>query len=93
MSDIPAASTGDSYAIVAQACAMMIQDAVAYLRGVETIANATIGVAQERLLNAAPGPDPAKAIAAAQDSVLKAIEALNNVTGVAFDTLAKLPRD
>lgn len=89
----PAPKTSDSYAIVAQACAMAIQDAVAYLRGIETIASSTIGIAQERLLNASPGPDPAKAMTAAQESIATAIEQLNSVVAAATKTLAEFPRD
>lgn len=83
----------DSYAMVAQSCAMAIQDAVGYLRNVEIVANATIGVAQERLLSGVAGPDPAKAIATAQEAVVAAIGNLETVSAAIGKVLKDFPRD
>jgi hypothetical protein len=94
MSDAPPPPEGgDSYAMVAQACAMAIQDAVAHLRNVEIVANAAIGVAQERLLSGITTPDPQKAIATAQETVTAAIQILEAVSAAAGKVLKEFPRD
>jgi len=81
----------DSYELVKQACAMAIQDAVAYLRNTELIANAVIGVASQRLLN---GDDAgaAAAIAAATGSVKSAAEALAAISTASAKTLEQFPQ-
>ncbi|MEI9886874.1 MAG: hypothetical protein WDN08_10325 [Rhizomicrobium sp.] len=83
---------GQSYALVAQACAMAVQDAVAYLRNVETVANAVIGVAQERLLAGADG-DTLKTIATAQETVSAAVRTLEEVSAAATKILLEFPRN
>ena len=77
----------DSYEIVKQACAMAIQDAVAYLRNTELIANALIGVASQRLLSGADDPGATAAIAAATASVTAAAEALAAISAASASTL------
>jgi len=81
----------DSYELVKQACAMAIQDAVAYLRNTEIIANAVIGVAGHRLLNGVDDGNAAAAISAAAASVKAAAEALATVSTVSANTLSQFP--
>jgi len=78
-------------AMVAQACAMAIQDAVAHLRNVEIVAGAAIGVAQERQLDGAWGDDPVKIIATAQETVAAAVKNLEAVSAAANRILADFP--
>jgi hypothetical protein len=80
------------YAMVEQACAMAIQDAVAYLRNTEIVAYAAIGVALE-----AAGRDPAsrdatQAVAMAQSTVAAAVKNLEDVSAAAAKTLKEFPR-
>jgi len=82
----------DSYELVKQACAMAIQDAVAYLRNTELIANAVIGVASQRLLNGDDDAGAAAAIAAATGSVKSAAEALAAISTASAKTLEQFPQ-
>jgi predicted component of type VI protein secretion system len=78
--------------VIAQACAMAVADAVAYLRNTEIIANAAIGAAMEQLL---AGPDPAEpraAIEAAQASVTAAVASLEAIGAASLQTLRSIPR-
>ena len=88
---IPAAGAGDQYDVVAQACAMAIADAVAYLRNTEIIASAVVGVAMERLVLGLDGSAALAAIEAAQNSVLAAARALDTVAQSAAHALASFP--
>ncbi len=88
----PPVDVGDSYAMVAQACALAIQDAVAHLPNVEIVANAVIGVAQERLISGTNGPDPAAAIATAQETIVAAVRTLETISATAGKILADFPR-
>jgi len=81
----------DSYEMVRQACAMAIQDAVAYLRNTELIANAVIGVASQRLLANVDEGNAAAAITAATSSVTAAAEALATISAAATKTLDQFP--
>ena len=83
--DIP---ENGSYSMVALACAMAIQDAVAYLRNTETIATSVIGVAQDVQLRASSA-DTERVIASAQAAVAAAVQNL----GAVSDTVAKVLRD
>ncbi len=82
-----------AYAMVAQACAMAVQDAVAYLRNTETIANAAIGAAIEIALNDPEDNESSKAIALAQSTVATALRNFEEVSTAAAKTLADFPRD
>ena len=85
------AGSGDQYDVVAQACAMAVADAVAYLRNIEIIATAVIGAAMQRLIG---GEDPSGALAAieaAQNSVLAAARALDTVAQSAAHALINFP--
>jgi hypothetical protein len=82
----------DSYELVKQACAMAIQDAVAYLRNTELIANAVIGVASQRLLSGEGAESAAAAIAAASASVLTAAESLGAISAASANTLKNYPQ-
>jgi hypothetical protein len=88
---IAAARLEDSYELVKQACAMAIQDAVAYLRNTELIANAVIGVAGQRLLNGDNDGGATAAIAAATASVASAAEALATISKASANTLTEFP--
>ena len=90
MADDPTPA-GTPYEMVAQACAMAIQDATAYLRNVEIIAGAVIGVAQERLLNVG-GDDPLRTIATAQETVTAATNNLAAVSAAVTKILEDFPR-
>jgi hypothetical protein len=83
--DIP---DNGSYAMVAQACAMAIQDAVAYLRNTETVATSVIGVAQDMQLRT-DNADMERVIASAQATIAAAIKNLDAVSS----TVAKILRD
>ncbi len=72
---------------------MAIQDAVAHLRNVETVAGAAIGVAQERQLNGLGDDDPVKIIATAQETVAAAVKNLEAVSAAAGKILADFPRE
>ncbi len=89
MSDAP---EGHARAMVAQACAMAIQDAVAHLRNVEIVAGAAIGIAQEWQLVGARGEDPVKIIATAQETVAAAVKNLEAVSAATGKILADFPR-
>ncbi len=89
MSDAP---EGHARAMVAQACAMAIQDAVAHLRNVEIVAGAAIGIAQEWQLVGARGEDPVKIIATAQETVAAAVKNLEAVSAATSKILADFPR-
>ena len=83
--------SGDQYEVVAQACAMAVADAVAYLRNIEIIATAVIGAAMQRIV---AGEDPSGALAAieaAQNSVLAAARALDTVAQSAAHALLNFP--
>jgi hypothetical protein len=81
------ASAGDQREVVAQACAMALADAVAYLRNTEIIATAVVGAATERLLaELDPGPAQA-AIEAAQNAVLAAARTLETISQIAASAL------
>jgi hypothetical protein len=84
----PAAVTvEDSASIIALACAMAVQDAVAYLRNTEIIASAAFGAAEARILE---DVDPAIAVAAletAQTAVLSAARALQEIGAAAAQTM------
>jgi len=82
----------DSYAMVAQACAMAVQDAVAYLRNIETVSSAVIGVAQERLLADPAAQDSLRTIATAQETVAAALKTLEDVSAAAAKILNDFPR-
>lgn len=81
-----------AYAMVAQACALAIEDAVAHLRNVEIVATAVIGVAQERLLQDVSDADSVKAIATAQETIASAVKTLEDVGAAAAKLLAEFPR-
>jgi len=87
----PADGAGDQYDVVAQACAMAIADATAYLRNAEIIATAVVGAAMERLVTGADAGGAQAAIAAAQESVLAAARTLETVAQVATRTLLDFP--
>ncbi len=70
---------------------MAIQDAVAYLRNVEIVAGAAIGVAQDRQLHGVWGDDPVKIIATAQETVAAAVKNLEAVSAAAGKILADFP--
>ena len=89
MSDAP---DGHARAMVAQACAMAIQDAVAHLRNVEIVAGAAIGVAQEWQLAGTRADDPVRIIAAAQETVAAAVKNLEAVGAAATRILAEFPQ-
>lgn len=79
-------------AMVAQACAMAIQDAVVHLRNVEIVAGAAIGVAQEWQLDGTRNGDPVKIIATAQETIAAAVKNLEAVSAAATKLLADFPR-
>jgi hypothetical protein len=82
-----------SYAMVAQACAMAIQDAVAHLRNTETICVAVTGLAQDMMMRSG-NPEPfAAVIASAQASVAAAAKNLEAVSAAASKILQDFPRD
>jgi hypothetical protein len=88
----PAHPDCDSYAMVAQACAMAVQDAVAYLRNIETVSSAVIAVAQERLLADPGAENPLRTIATAQETVAAAVKTLEAVSAAAAKILTEFPR-
>ena len=78
---------GDQREVAAQACAMAVADAAAYLRNTEIIATAVVGVATERmLLELDPAPAQA-AIEAVQNAVLAAARTLETVAQMAARAL------
>jgi hypothetical protein len=81
----------DSYELVKQACAMAIQDAVAYLRNTEIIANAVIGVASQRLLNGEGDENAVEAMTAAGATVVAAAETLAAISAASAKTLEQFP--
>ncbi|HEX4302341.1 MAG TPA: hypothetical protein VHZ78_06080 [Rhizomicrobium sp.] len=83
---------GAAYQMVSQACAMAMQDAVAYLRSMQTVSIATIGAAQSALLNDPANADQTKAIMAAQESIARAIKTLEDINGAAVKILGTFPR-
>jgi hypothetical protein len=88
-----AAGAGDQYEVVAQACAMAVADAVAYLRNTEIIASAVVGVAMERLVLGFDASAALAAIEAAQNSVLAAARTLDTVGQSAAHALLSFPGD
>ncbi|HEY1749641.1 MAG TPA: hypothetical protein VGG29_00125 [Caulobacteraceae bacterium] len=89
--DVPPTG-GDWYEVIAQACAMAVADAVAYLRNTEIIANAAIGVAMEQLLADPDLAGPRAAIEAAQASVTAAVASLEAIGAASLQTLRAIPR-
>ena len=99
MTDLAAADAPDvapldpAYAsnAVALACAMAVQDAVAYLRNTEIIASAAVGAATERIM-ADLEPEAARAaMDAALAAVSAAAAALVSVGEAAARTLRDFP--
>ncbi len=84
---------GDQYDVVAQACAMAVADATAYLRNTELIATAVIGVAMERLVVGVDTSAAMQAIEAAQSTVLAAARTLAQVAQTAAQALANFSPD
>jgi hypothetical protein len=84
---------GDQYDVVAQACAMAVSDATAYLRNTELIATAVIGVAMERLVAGVDTSAAMQAIEAAQTTVLAAARTLAQVAQTAAEALANFTPD
>ncbi len=82
---------GEQYDVVAQACAMAVADAVAYLRNTEIIASAVVGVAMERLVMGLDASAALAAIEAAQNSVLAAARTLDLVAQSAAHALLSFP--
>jgi hypothetical protein len=76
---------------IAQACAMAVADAAAYLRNTEIIANAVLGVAMEQLLTDIDPSGARAAIEAAQASVVAAAAALADISASALKTMAAIP--
>jgi hypothetical protein len=86
-------SLGEQYDVVAQACAMAVADATAYLRNTELIATAVLGVAMERLVAGVDPQGAMQAIEAAQTSVLTAARTLAQVAQTAAEALANFSPD
>ena len=84
---------GEQYAVAAQACAMAVADATAYLRNTELIATAVIGVAMERLVAGLDPQGAMQAIKAAQTSVLTAARTLAQIAQTAAGALANFTPD
>lgn len=84
---------GEQYDVVAQACAMAVADATAYLRNTELIATAVIGVAMERLVAGVDTSAAMQAIEAAQSTVLAAARTFAQVAQTAAEALANFTPD
>ncbi len=80
-------------AMVELACAMAIQDAVAYLRNTEIVAVAVIGAAEEMILNGLNVPDATATLSAAQASVTAATGIVKEVGSIVNELLKNYPRD
>ncbi len=98
MSDAAAAPAapvrpGDAYAMIAQACAIAVQDAVAFLRSTETMTIATMGLAQEIAVAMTDSDAPSKIILAAQAATLAAAATLESVGKAAASVLDGFPWD
>ena len=93
MTDIPTVDVpqNGSYAMVAQACAKAIQDAIAHQRNTETISTAVIGVAQETMLRAPL--DQERVIATAQAAIAAALQNVEAVSTAVSKILRDFPRD
>jgi hypothetical protein len=82
-----------SLAMVELACAMAIQDAVAYLRNTETIAIAAMGSAQQLVIDGTDVKDATPAMIMAQINVAAAAVIVAEV-GIAVTTILRnYPRD
>jgi hypothetical protein len=91
--DIP---QGGPRAMVEQACAMAIQDAVAYLRNTETISAAAIGAAEEIMLRSAGSAErgddgAAVAVATAQAALAAAVAHVEQVSALVSRILRDFP--
>jgi hypothetical protein len=78
-----------SYEMVSQACAIAIQDAVAYLRAMETLAVAVAGALQEQAMNKRNVSDGALAIG--QSAVNAAVATLSEVGAATAEILKTFP--
>ena len=92
MPDAPETKDGDLYQMVAQSAAIAVQDAADNLRNIGTITSTAIGVAMAQLLANEPAGDPVKVIAAAQESLSKALDHFVAVGTAAEKIIAEFPR-
>jgi hypothetical protein len=81
-----------NFAMIAQAWAIAAQDAAAYLRYVEIIAAAAMGMALEAITKGGAGGDPDKTIAAAQSIVANAERNLEQISAQAGELMKDFPR-
>ena len=79
--------TEESASIISLACAMAVQDAVAYLRNTEIIATAAFGAAEARILEDVDAAVAVAAMETAQAAVLAAAKALQDIGAAAAQTL------
>ena len=86
-----AISSEANFAMIAQAWAIAAQDAAAYLRYVEIIAAAAMGMALEAVTKGGGG-DPDKTIAAAQSIVANAQRNLEQISAQAGELMKAFPR-
>ena len=82
-----------SRALVELACAMAIQDAVAYLRNTEIVAVAVMGAAQDMMMNNRNVAEATATLAAAQASVAAAGVFLGEIGAVVAAILKDYPRE
>lgn len=90
-SQLSAPGAGAQRDVVAQACAMAVADAVAYLRNTEIVATAVAGAAMERMMLGLEVSAAQAAIEAAQNSVISAAKALEIVADMAAHALQDFP--
>jgi hypothetical protein len=90
-SGLTAPGAGGQREVVAQACAMAVADAVAYLRNTEIIATAVVGAAMERMLLGLDVGAAQAALEAAQNSVTSAAKALEIIADMAAHALQDFP--
>ena len=80
-------------AMVELACAMAIQDAVAYLRNTEIVAVAVMGAAEEMMMTGLNVPDATATLTAAQASVTTAANFVGDVGKIVAAILENYPRE
>jgi len=86
-----AVSSEAGFAMIEQAWAIAVQDAAAYLRNIEIIASAAIGVALGTAAHGGGG-DASQAIAAAHSCVGAAVRSLDEICAGAAKTAKDFPR-
>ena len=84
------AGAGKAYQMVAQACALAVQDGVDALRGHQTLATAASAAALARFMETGD-PRYAEALKSAQGLMTAATDAFNRTTDAAIRTLKAFP--